>query len=217
MFNRSMYGALLRYQRTEAGYRKGDEFVADLSALGLKVPVATLYRIERGEQEPGYSFIAAVNLLLFGDAHSGAIIDSCIPEAWTEPEASSDIMRALSRSGALSRIKENGKEDRELEEYYDHVLSGINSYDFDVFPNGKCDEDHLYMTVRYGAFDEEFPENAVMESYEITDPGDVERSIINFLKSYHFNLPGKEVLDLVRYGERKMKEQLEAYEIYASR
>lgn len=214
MFSRSMYGALLRYQRLEAGYRKGDDFVSDLAALGIDVPVATLYRIERGDQEPTFAFISAANLLLFGNVHSGSITNPCLPVEWVRPDTSENVMRVLSRNGALERgADRSGGEDAERAKYYEEIMSTTNSFDFDIFPNGHCDEDHLYMTIRYGEYDELYPEDTVMESYEIIDREDIERSIINFLKTNELVLSGEEIVNLVKYGERKMADQLKAYEI----
>lgn len=213
MFSRSMYGALLRFQRIEAGYRKGDDFIRDLAVLGIDVPVATLYRIERGDQEPTFAFISAANLVLFGDVHSGEITDACLPEEWVNPDSSENVMRILSRNGALKRAANSSKEDYEKAKYYESIMHTINSFDFDVFPNGHCDEDHLYMTVRYGEYDELYPDDAMMESYEIINREDIERAIINFLKTNELMLSGEEIVNLVKYGERKMADQLKAYEI----
>ncbi len=66
-FEKTMYGALLRQKRIEVGYRKAEEFVADLDAIGFKISRAALYRIERGEQEPTASFLIASSILLFGE------------------------------------------------------------------------------------------------------------------------------------------------------
>lgn len=206
MFDRKIYGALLRYQRLAAGYRKGDEFVRDLVHFGIDMPVATLYRIERGDQEPNYSFIAAANLLLFGDMHSGKIVDACVPDLWSNPEQSPSLMSILSKNGALHRRDEASYDEVTKDaSYYENLLTTTCSYDFDVFPNGSCDEDHLFMSVKYGEHD--------LESYEITSPDDVERAIINFLKSYDIDISGEEIRDLIRFGKRKMKGALQDYEI----
>lgn len=211
-FDKRMYGALLRHMRMEAGYRKGEDFIADLSELGLSIPVATLYRYERGEQEPTFEFISAVNLLLFGNAHSDEITGSCISEDWTQPSSSDTVMRVLKRSGALNRLpNKSGIAAADRAAHYDKIMSSTNSYDFKIFPNLNCTDDELHMTVRYGAFNEELPEMSEMESYQIECSEDVERAIINFLKSHDFDISGEEIDKLVQYGNRRMQPQLEAY------
>lgn len=209
-FNKSMYGALLRHQRMEHGYRKGEDFIADLSLIGLDIPKSTLYRIERGVQEPTPAFIMATNLLLLGNIHSGKIVDACIPEAWVAPDASGIVMRLLKKNDVFNKPACFDRSSTERAAYYEEIMSGVNSYDFDIFPNNNCTEDELYMTVMYGRNNDLAPE---LESYLIEDSDDVERSIINFLKTHDFDLSGKEVDKLVRYGQRKMKSQLEEHEI----
>lgn len=211
-FDRRMYGALLRHMRMESGYRKGEDFTADLSEIGLDIPVATLYRYERGEQEPTFEFISAANLLLFGDAHSDEITGPCIAEDWSQPSSSDAVMRVLKRSGALNRLpNKSSMISADRAAHYDKIMSSTNSYDFEIFPNGHCTDDELHMTVRYGDFDESLPEMAEMESYQIEGPEDIERAVINFLKSHDFNIPGEEIDKLIQYGNRRMRAQLEAY------
>lgn len=213
-FDRRMYGALLRHMRMEAGYRKGEVFVADLAEIGLTIPVATLYRYERGDQDPTFEFISAVNLLLFGNTHSGVITDSCVPEEWSQPMSSDTIMRILKRNGAINRISDTGDmAANERASYYSRIMAGINSYDFDVYANDSSTDSDLYMTVIYGKFDDLFPGETEMESYHIEFPEDVERAILHFLKSRNFEISGEEIDKLIQFGKRRMESQLKAYEI----
>lgn len=209
-FEKRMYGALLRHKRMETGYRKVDEFVEDLNAIGCSISKAALYRIERGEQEPPIGFWLASNLVLQGDIGSLDLVKPCIPLDWVDPVSSDEAMRILKKNRLLHRVLapdacEESKADR-----YDAIMSGLNSYDFEVFPNGNCDEDHLYITVAtgYDFASEEFDD---LESFEITDPEDIERAVISFLKRHAYQLDGAEVEKLVNHAERKVMPALAQY------
>ena len=122
-------------------------------------------------------------------------------------------MRVLRKSGALLKSPDSAVSAAERARHYEDILSSVNSYDFDVFPNAKCTEEELYMTVRYGPGSPEFAELQDIESYLIEDPEDIERSVLNFIKCREFDISGEEVDRLVKYAERKMRPQLEAYEM----
>lgn len=212
LFDKKMYGALLRLYRLEAGYKKIDDFLSALLVAGVDVPKATLYRIERGDQEPSIAFVLITNLLLLGNVHSGKIIDCCVSESWITPEKSSDITRELKRSGVLRRNEiGNGVSTADKAAYYDQLMYSMCAFDFDVFANGNCTDDRLFISVRYGLEDECGIED--IESYEIYEFDDIERSIIHFLKGHQFELPGEEIVKLVQYGQRKLMPMLEEYDI----
>ncbi|MEY8460121.1 hypothetical protein AALA69_03205 [Eggerthellaceae bacterium 24-137] len=210
-FDRKMYGALLRHRRMEGGYKKVEDFIDALLDIGLDIPKATLYRIERGDQEPAFAFISAANLVLFGDVHSGIITDSCIPEEWSSPEDSDAVMRVLRKGGVIQKYSDNSASASERARYYEELLKSTNSYDFDVFPNNSCTKDDLFMTVRYGYGDPGMADPDDIESYQITDLEDVERSILNFIKCRDFDISGEEIDRLIKYGQRKMKPHLIEY------
>lgn len=212
LFDKRMYGALLRLYRLEAGYKKIDDFLNALSVAGVDMSKATLYRIERGDQEPSIAFALATNLLLLGNIYNGKIIDSCIPESWIMPEKSLGIIHELKRSGVLRRRQDDdGAEMVDKAAYYDQLMSSPSSFDFDVFANNNCTDDRLFISVRYGLGDECGYED--VESYEISGYDDIERSIVHFLKARQFTLPGEEIVKLIQYGQRKLVPLLEEYDI----
>ena len=151
-FEKAMYGALLRQKRIEMGYRKAEDFVADLEAIGFKISRAALYRIERGEQEPTASFLIASSILLFGETICSDLLNPCIPQEWADPLSSDAIMRIIGRNGVLaSRKTRRNASMAERAARYDEIMSSLSSFDFDVFANSRCDDEHMFITVAYGA------------------------------------------------------------------
>lgn len=212
-FDCRMYGALLRHKRMEVGYRKADDFVADLKEIGYFISRAALYRVERGEQEPPIGFIAASNLVLFGSIRSVELIEPCVPQGWCEPPSSDEVMRVLKKNGALSRlVRADDKDTAARAAAYEMALDGLNAYDFNVFVNAHSTDDELYMSVAIGA--DECSESGWVdcESYEVNASEDIERAVINFLKTYGYELPGTEVVKLVDYAYRKVGPVLAEYE-----
>lgn len=212
-FDCRMYGALLRHKRMEVGYRKADDFVADLGEIGYSISRAALYRVERGEQEPPIGFIAASNLVLFGAIGSVELIEPCVPQGWCEPSSSDEVMRVLKKNGALSRlVQADDKNTAVRAKAYEMALDGLNAYDFNVFVNARSTDDELYMSVSIGP--DEFIDDgwADCESYEVNDREDIERAVINFLKTCGYELPGTEVVKLVDYAYRKVGPVLAEYE-----
>ena len=209
-FEKQMYGALLRHKRMEIGYRKVDQFAADLNAIGCTVSKAALYRIERGEQEPPSEFLLASNLILTGDTNSRELIDPCIPTCWSNPEDSDEVMRILKRNGLLNKVLGFEKKDDSKAAYYDSIMAELNSYDFEVFINSRSNEDHLYITVATG-YNFEMEEFDDLEGFEISVPEDIERAVIGFLKRHAYQLDGSEVEKLVKHAERKILPVLEEY------
>lgn len=210
-FEKAMYGALLRQKRIEIGYRKAENFVADLEAIGYKMSRAALYRIERGEQEPTASFLVASSILLYGETLCSDLINPCIPQGWADPLSSDSIMRIIKKNKVLeSRRPRQTSDASERAARYDEIMNGLTSYDFDVFPNGNCDEDHMYISVAYGP---KIGEYSDIESYEINDKEDIEHAILNFLKAYEYDLPGSEIVKLVDHSMKKLKPTLSDYGI----
>lgn len=209
-FEKNMYGALLRNKRLGAGYRKADDFIKDLHLIGCKVSKAALYRIERGEQEPPIDFLLAANLILFGDLYSQEILNACIPSRWNDPLNSDDILRILKKNGLLGNLLNKQENSLSRAAFYDEMMSGLNSFDFEVFTNGNCDENHLYITVATG-YDSDMEEYEDLESFEIRYPEEIERAIISFLKRHNYRLEGSEIEKLVKHGERKILPVLADY------
>lgn len=210
-FEKAMYGALLRQKRIEMGYRKAEDFVADLEAIGFKISRAALYRIERGEQEPTASFLIASSILLFGETICSDLLNPCIPQEWADPLSSDAIMRIIGRNGVLaSRKTRRNASMAERAARYDEIMSSLSSFDFDVFANSRCDDEHMFITVAYGAGGDEYGD---LESYEITSREDVERAILNYLKAYGYELPGIEIAKLVDHSMKRLEPTLEDYGI----
>ncbi|WP_270296729.1 hypothetical protein [Eggerthella sinensis] len=209
-FEKTVYGALLRNKRIKAGYRKADDFIKDLHLAGCKVSKAALYRIERGEQEPPVDFLLAANLILFGDLYSQEILSACIPDAWNDPLNSDDVLRILKKNSLLGNLLSKPENSVSRAALYDEIMSGLNSFDFEVFTNAHCDENHLYMTVATG-YNSDMEEYEELESFEIRYPEEIERAIISFLKRHDYRLEGSEVEKLVKYGERKILPALADY------
>ena len=209
VFDGRMYGALLRHKRMEVGYRKAEQFISDLEEVGYKISKAALYRIERGEQEPPLGFLLAANIVLYGNAKSFDLINPCVPQEWLEPFEQDDILRVLKQNGVIDRYKPDGEmnlDDRAAR--YDSIMSGFNSYDFVVFPNGSCTENELYITIATGTMG---AVNADSESFQIESEEDIERAVIAYLKAEDYFLPGEEIVKLVDYAKRKTLPTLKEY------
>lgn len=208
-FDCAMYGALLRHKRMEIGYRKADDFVADLKEVGYSISRAALYRIERGEQEPPVSFFAAANLVLYGRVDELDLIESCMPQGWFDPLESDDVLRVLKGNGVLKRLAQTQSTSVEQRAAaYEEIMNRLNAFDFSVWKNGSSTDDRLCITVAEGA-PGEIIGNA--ESYEIDEKEDIERAVLNFLKNYGYELPGREIVKLVDYANRKIGPELEWY------
>lgn len=208
-FDGAMYGALLRHRRMELGYRKASEFVSDLKEVGYAVSIPALYRIERGEQEPTVAFIASANLILYGDATCPILIKSCIPQEWVDPASSDDVLRVLKKNGLLSVLANNESDEiAKRAADYNRAMEELSALDFEVFPNSHCTDDQLFITVATGRYDDEWED---LESVEITEPGDIERAVVSFLKRHEYRLPGEEIVKLVDYAYRKIMPQLKLH------
>lgn len=209
-FEKGIYGALLRNRRMELGYRKAEDFIEDLHLIGCDVSRAALYRIERGEQEPPINFFLASNLILCGQLNSLDLINPCIPSEWIDPIDSDIMMRLMKKNDLLKNLLNESDDSPSKAARYDDIMDGLNSYDFEIFPNGSCDENHLYITIATG-YAHELEEYDDLESFEIQDPEDIERAVIGFLKRHNYSLEGSEIEKLVQYGERKILPILAEY------
>lgn len=210
-FDGQMYGALLRHKRMEVGYRRADQFVGDLRSVGCNVSKAALYRIERGEQEPTVGFFMASNLILFGDMCSSNLAKACVPESWDSPALSDELMRIMKRNGLLDKVLGTGQKAESRADFYEEIMNGLSSYDFEVFPNSQSDEEHLYVTVATG-YNHEYEEYEELESFEIKDADDIERAVLSFLKRHDFQLSGIEAEKLVRHAKRRVLPELTEYQ-----
>ena len=187
-----------------------EEFVADLDAIGFKISRAALYRIERGEQEPTASFLIASSILLFGETICPDLLNPCIPQEWADLLSSDAIMRIIGRNGVLaSRKTKRNASIAERAARYDEIMNSLSSFDFNVFANRRCDDEHMFITVAYGAGGDEYGD---LESYEITNREDVERAILNYLKAYGTS-SGVEIAKLVDHSMKRLEPTLEDYGI----
>lgn len=80
----SLYGALLRHQRTSViGFRKAEEFTDALwRRTRVFISRDVLYKIERGDRAPDTVEFMALNKAVYGSFFPEAIIKQCMCEEW---------------------------------------------------------------------------------------------------------------------------------------
>ena len=80
----SLYGALLRHQRTSViGFRKAEEFTDALwRRTRVFISRDVLYKIERGDRAPDTIEFMALNKAVYGSFFPEAIIKQCMCEEW---------------------------------------------------------------------------------------------------------------------------------------
>lgn len=69
-FNMPIYGALLKNARLKHGFRRAEDFIAEIERkTGYVVSRDVYYRLEKGAREPEISLYFAINLTLYGRHH----------------------------------------------------------------------------------------------------------------------------------------------------
>jgi len=104
----------------------------------------TLYRIERGKQEPTLEFGLATNLILCGGILSDDLIFPCVSEGWRNP-VSDPATALLIRRG----IKDGGSSfreniERQLQQTdYSALLQDASWADYQVYISRKTNDGEL--------------------------------------------------------------------------
>ena len=66
IFDTGLYFAIVRNERIKQGYRKAEDFLQDMEEqTGVKIGIATYYKLEQGQQAPLYNQLLAINFMLF--------------------------------------------------------------------------------------------------------------------------------------------------------
>lgn len=80
-----LFGAFVKRERLNLGYRKAEDFVAIMKVrTGYDMSKDTLYRIEKGSRVPDINFIAAFNIMLGRKPTDMTIVESCVPQEWKD-------------------------------------------------------------------------------------------------------------------------------------
>lgn len=218
LFDRAIYGAILRQQRIAAGYRNAEDFLSDLETIGLIMPKARFYRIERGDQTPPIEFVLASNLLLCGDAFSPGIIEYCINDKLKDPWGNADTARMLAKhriATARPSSFENAIAKRLNETDYESLLNKTSWFDYKVFVNDQTSENQLFISIADADhdFDDFDPFDDSFASYPIVCIDDIEKAVVQHLKRDNVRLPNSEIKKLIEYTAKVVAPYAEKYSI----
>lgn len=215
LFDRAIYGAILRQRRIAAGYRKAEDFISDLETIGLSVPKARVYRIERGDQAPPIEFILASNLLLCGDAFSSEIIEYCVEGKLKDPWGDAEIARMLAKHNIAKTSFESALAKRLNETDYESLLEKPSWFDYKVFVNDHTSKEGLFISIADADhdFDDFDPLGDSFASYPIVCIDDIEKAVIQHLKKDNVRLPNNDIKKLIEYAAKVVAPYAEQYSI----